>query len=103
MQPNCSGGTTDVFINGRNIDWRELSYLQSVIRAPIPQGRYALDANGWAGPEGGQKRFNLFDLILLHHQKVGGPVGGKITKGIIDTSGEAFVCVGAGECVSTPN
>jgi hypothetical protein len=61
LQPDASGGTTGVFVNGRELTGGEVSFLQSILRSTIPQGRYWLDGAGNAGPEGGPATVNLVD------------------------------------------
>jgi hypothetical protein len=49
---------TLVFVNGREIHPRELSYLQGLYGS-VGAGRYWLDARGIAGYEGGPPQFDL--------------------------------------------
>jgi hypothetical protein len=54
MAIGCSGCGSGVFLNGREITPAEL-----LIYGPIACGRYFLDADGSAGPEGGRPVVNL--------------------------------------------
>jgi hypothetical protein len=58
LQADASGGTTRVFVNGRELDLYDLIALQK-ITGPIVPGRYFIDAQGLAGYEGGQPQWNL--------------------------------------------
>ncbi|MEM9187617.1 MAG: hypothetical protein AAGF12_00475 [Myxococcota bacterium] len=64
MVPNASTGGTAVFVNGREIHPEELITLQNVVGREVPQGRYWMDFQGNAGPEGGASLINLF--VALH-------------------------------------
>ncbi|MBX7078079.1 MAG: hypothetical protein K1X88_02760 [Nannocystaceae bacterium] len=59
MDPAVSRGNTGVLINGREITGVELAMVQRVAGAVAP-GRYFLEADGRAGPEGGVAVVNLF-------------------------------------------
>jgi hypothetical protein len=59
LQADASNGTSGVFINGRQATTGEVAFLQALTGAAIPPGRYFLDANGNAGPEGGPVAVNL--------------------------------------------
>ncbi len=59
LDPAVSRGTTGVMINGREITSTELALVQSVA-GPVARGRYFLEADGRAGPEGGVAVVNLF-------------------------------------------
>ncbi len=56
---NASGGGTGVFTNGRELHPFDVLYLQHLLGAPIPPGRYVADAYGNAGREDSPVRFNL--------------------------------------------
>lgn len=51
LRPDASNGGTGVFVNGREIVARELAELQAVC-GPVPHGRYWLNHELLAGPEG---------------------------------------------------
>lgn len=71
LPANASGGMTSVLINGRAVHPQELAYLTRLL-GQIPPGRYFLDANGNAGPEGGPPTVNL----VAAAQQAGGRSGG---------------------------
>ena len=56
---NASNGNTGVFVNGRNIAYNELLYLQALAQGQIAPGRYWLDATGNAGQVGGPALINF--------------------------------------------
>lgn len=58
LQPDASGGGTNVFVNGREIHVQELLYLQSLFGYVNP-GRYWLNYYGVGGYEGGPAIFDL--------------------------------------------
>jgi hypothetical protein len=58
LQSDASHGTTGVFINGRQITFQEVAYLQRLFGAVMP-GRYWLDSRGIGGYEGGPPQFDL--------------------------------------------
>jgi hypothetical protein len=60
MPPNCSGGGTGVFINGRELHPIDVAILSQL--GPVLRGRYWLEANGYFGVEGGPALGNLFAL-----------------------------------------
>ena len=59
LKATASCGNTNVFINGRQIHYNDLMYLQQLVGA-IQPGRYWLDAQGNAGLEGGPMLVNLY-------------------------------------------
>lgn len=59
VDAKVSRGNTGVLINGREITATELALVQRVT-GPIARGRYFLNADGAAGPEGGAAVVNLF-------------------------------------------
>lgn len=61
LQPNASGGTTPVFINGRQLPMRDVLALRQLVGTVLP-GRYWLDALGNVGVEGGPAFLNLVAL-----------------------------------------
>jgi hypothetical protein len=62
LQANASRGSTRIFLNGRELVTAELNYLETLIGARVPAGRYWLDHLGNAGPEGGPAQVNLLRL-----------------------------------------
>lgn len=58
LPANISGGTTGVFVNGRELPAQDLAGLQQLV-GPIAPGRYWLDGQGYAGSEGGPPVANL--------------------------------------------
>lgn len=62
---NASGGSTNVYVNGRAIHPTELRYLQSL--GPVYAGRYWLDARGNYGLEGGAMVGNLVQAARNHY------------------------------------
>lgn len=58
LDPNCSNGTSGYFLNGRHLTLAEAQYVGR-ITGYIPPGRYFVDNQGNAGPEGGPVMINL--------------------------------------------
>src|SRR4051794_12192993 len=58
LRPDASGGWTRVFLNGRQLTLGEVAFLMQRVGGPIWPGRYWLDAQGNAGPEGGPAAIN---------------------------------------------
>lgn len=58
LRASASRSDTGVFINGREIHWQELRFLQQCFGQVIP-GRYWLNAQGIGGFDGGPARFDL--------------------------------------------
>lgn len=61
LPANISGGGTGIFINGRELHPLDVQALQSLVGQLLP-GRYWLDAQGYAGYEGGPAIANLQQL-----------------------------------------
>ena len=59
LRADASGGTTGVFINGRELPIAEVEYLMLVFGGQIPLGRYWLNYDGAGGSEGGPQTFSL--------------------------------------------
>jgi hypothetical protein len=59
---DASAGTSGVFLNSRQLTHAEVAYLVGLTRGPVLPGRYWLDAQGFAGPEGGPAAVNLRQL-----------------------------------------
>lgn len=58
LRADASGGGSGVFINGRELHFAEVSYLQQLYGSVIP-GRYWMNAQLIGGFEGGPAIFNL--------------------------------------------
>ena len=58
LPADISNGTSGVYINGRELPTQDLLGLQALV-GPIAPGRYWVDAQGYAGPEGGPAIVNL--------------------------------------------
>jgi heme-degrading monooxygenase HmoA len=58
MPAHCSGGGTQVFINGRELHVQDVMGLQQLFGMVMP-GRYFVDERGNGGFEGGPPMFNL--------------------------------------------
>ncbi len=71
LPADISGGGTGVFINGRELPPTDLAALQQ-LTGPVAPGRYWLDAEGNAGPEGGPALVNLRLLASRLYQQNGG-------------------------------
>ncbi len=71
MRSNASAGRTGVFLNGRQLNHQELRYWQQ-FTGYIQPGRYWLDANGYAGPEGGYATINLAQAAAQQQRASGG-------------------------------
>lgn len=69
LQATASGGSSGVFINGREITHYELSELEKMTRTRIPTGRYWLAANGLAGPEGQPAQANLYQIAAQYYNQ----------------------------------
>jgi hypothetical protein len=67
LQPDASNGNTKVFINGRELHFLDVAFLQTL--GPVLPGRYWLDALGNCGFEGHPMPF--VNLIALMQQKGG--------------------------------
>jgi len=52
LDPECSSGSTSVFVNGRQLPNLEWMLWSQILGAAIHPGHYWLDANGNAGLEG---------------------------------------------------
>jgi len=69
MQANCSGGGTNVFVNGREIHPADLMKLSQL--GPVLPGRYWVEANGDFGYEGGPRAGNLVMLAQEAYARAG--------------------------------
>lgn len=75
LQPTASNGTSNIFINGRNITASEAQFLAQTVGQPVQPGRYWLDAQGNAGQEGGPAQINL--VQAAQQRGGGGNAGGQ--------------------------
>ena len=87
MPPNCSGGGTGVFVNGRELHPMDVTALQRII--PVVPGRFWLDARGNGGPEGGAATFNL--IALAQQAGAGSSQSGPWSHGSWTPGGNAWV------------
>ncbi len=71
LPANISGGGTAVFINGRELHPLDLQALQALVGQVMP-GRYWLDAQGYAGAEGGPAVANLMQAAQQLYRQNGG-------------------------------
>lgn len=53
---------TGVYINGQELSAQDKAQLDNLVGDTVPPGRYFVDANGNAGPEGGPPVVNLYAL-----------------------------------------
>jgi hypothetical protein len=60
LKANASNGNTGVFVNKRELHYKDVAYLQQFFKV-IP-GRYWVDAYGNGGYEGQYASFNLYQL-----------------------------------------
>jgi hypothetical protein len=70
LAADASGGTSGVFVNGRQLTTGEVDFLEGVLGDPIPAGRYSVDAAGNAGPEGQPPVVNLIDAYNQRRQVI---------------------------------
>jgi hypothetical protein len=59
LRADASGGTTGVFVNGRELHRQDLAALAELL-GPIEPGRYWADASGNVGREGGPALVNVY-------------------------------------------
>jgi hypothetical protein len=77
LAADASAGTTEVYLNGRNLTVTEVQILTYLAQTPIPPGRYWLDAQGNTGYEGYNIPVgNLFAAARMAQQRGGGGGGG---------------------------
>lgn len=82
---NASGGGTGVFVNGRELHYLEVAYLQNLVGDAIAPGRYFIDAEGNAGLEGQAAVVNLNQLAA---QRGAGSSGGEGSYTVWGSTGE---------------
>ena len=75
MRADASGGTSEVFFNGRRLNAKEIAWLQRF--TPVYPGRYWLDPYGNVGLEGGPILGNLVQMASA--AGAGGGGGGNST------------------------
>lgn len=71
LPADISGGGTGIFINGRELHPVDLAGLQQ-LTGPVAPGRYWVDAQGYAGLEGGPAVANLRALAAQLYRQNGG-------------------------------
>jgi hypothetical protein len=62
LRANASGGSSQIFVNGRRLPRPEVAALEQLLQTRVAPGRYWLNAAGYAGYEGGPPLANLFQL-----------------------------------------
>ncbi len=72
LQEDASNGTTGVFINGRRLHTQDVDFLENLMAQQILPGRYWLNAQGFAGLEGGPALVNLYYTAQQRRQSGGG-------------------------------
>jgi len=68
LRPDASGGSTGVFVNGRQLNEKDVAGLQQI--TPVQPGRYWLDAQGNFGYEG--VPVAVGNLLVLVRSRAGG-------------------------------
>jgi len=100
LAADASNGTTNVFVNGRNLPVQELVWLQTTLRTQVLQGRYWLDAAGNMGLEGGPA---LVNLVAASRASGGGAGGDNFWSSSTgrgnESNGAGYVCTG-GTCAT---
>lgn len=99
LREDASGGTTAIFVNGRELHLTEAAYLQQLFGYVIP-GRYWLNAFGIGGNEGGPALFNLAALA----QQAGGSYTRRGPFGSMGSDGQcSYYMTPGGASVMTGN
>lgn len=98
LAPNASHGTTNVFVNGRNLPAQEVAWLEQLLRSRIAAGRYWLDAQGNVGYEGGGAVANLVVVARRNHGGGDNFWAGRAGAGN-ESGGAGYVCTG-GTCAT---
>ena len=83
LRADASNGTTQVFINGRELTMIEVLGLQQACQTAVLRGRYWVNAQGIGGVEGGPPIFNL----AACGRSSGGGGGGSSTRTYCDAQG----------------
>lgn len=73
MSADASGGTTGVYVNGRNLHQQDLMGLQQLLQTVVQPGNYWLDHMGNMGVQGGPA---LVNLVQVARAQSGGGNGG---------------------------
>lgn len=60
LKADASNGNTGVFVNNRELHWKDVAYLQQFVK--VVPGRYWADYQGYVGYEGQQAYINLYQL-----------------------------------------
>lgn len=72
LKASASGGSSGVFINGRELTHFEVNELAKMTQSQIQRGRYWLASNGLAGFEGGVALVNLFQVAHQYYSRSNG-------------------------------
>lgn len=72
LAANASGGTSGVFINGRELTIGEKAFIERLCQTPVAAGRYWVLATGVGGYEGQGAFFNLAQCPGVPQQGGGG-------------------------------
>ena len=100
LQSNASGGTSGVFINGRQLTDGETAYIAQICATPVIPGRYWVNAQGLGGFEGGPPAFNL--ALCGSGGGSGQAGGGSRTKTFCDPNGACTSTGILGTITTTP-
>lgn len=90
LRADASGGTSGVFLNGRQITFGEKAYLEQLCLTPVLPGRYWVLFNGIGGVEGAPPSFYLGQCPGLARQGGGG-----------SGSSSRTYCDGNGNCTTS--
>lgn len=72
LAASASGGTSGVFINGRQVTGGEKAFIEQLCQTPVSPGRYWVMATGVGGFEGQAAFFNLAQCPGVPQQGGGG-------------------------------
>ena len=85
LRSDASGGTADVFVNGRQLTVGEKAFLEHICQTEVVPGRYWILFNGIGGYEGGPASFNLSQCPGF--ARGGGGGGGSMSRTFCDAGG----------------
>lgn len=100
LAADASRGTTNVFVNGRNLPVVEVLFLQNLLQTAVMQGRYWLDAQGNVGVEGGPAMVNLYAVARSRGGGGGDNFWSSATARGNESNGAGYVCVNGGTCAT---